>query len=87
LLATCYHLSQEWQRHLKTLDGLCQVNDVTILTFAMNVWRHFRVPTARFVSEMNTGFEQSLDIDFNSHDILLPSRAPQKLGYRHALFH
>jgi len=26
------------------------------------------------VSEMNTGFEQSLDIDINCHDILLPSR-------------
>ena len=45
---------------------------MTVLPFAMDVWRHLWVPTTRFVSEMNTGFEQSLDINLYGHDILTP---------------
>ena len=56
-------------------DSLCQVDDVRILTLRVNVFGHFWVPTARFVSEMNTSFEQSFDINLYGHDILLPSRA------------
>jgi hypothetical protein len=42
---------------------------VAILTFAMNVWRHLGMPSARFVSKVNTSFEQLFYIDFYSHTI------------------
>ena len=60
---------------------------MTILTFAMNIWRHFWVPTACFVSKMDTSFKQLFDININgwfrSHDITpfflaTASHEPQK---------
>jgi hypothetical protein len=63
------NLSQKWQCLVETFNGLRQVNDVAILTLAVNVWRHLWVPTARFVTKVDTSFEQLFNINLNGHDI------------------
>src|SRR5690606_26128736 len=73
-LATGRYLGQERQRFLKRNHGLLKVDDVTILPLAMDVWRHLRVPSACFVSEVDASFKQLLNIDSNCHivSLLLP---------------
>ena len=74
-LATCGYLCQLWQRLVERFDRLRQVDDMRLLSLAMNIWRHLWVPTAGFVSKVNTGFQQSLDVYIYRHVTPLSSLA------------
>ncbi|MCY1373748.1 hypothetical protein D9M69_610410 [compost metagenome] len=83
LLATSCHLSDNRKCLFKSFNSFRQIDDVTILTLRVNVWRHFRVPTARFVSKVDTSFEQSFNIYSYCHKVRTPlflTRIPE--GFR-----
>ena len=51
------------QRLLEVLQGLLQVDDVDVVTFAEDELLHPRIPVPGLVPEMNAGFEQFLHSD------------------------
>ena len=77
LLAATSDFSKEWKRLIKAFYRFSQVNDVTVLTLRVNILGHFWVPAARFVSKVNTSFEQSFNIDSYCHlKLLVPHPRP-----------
>jgi len=49
------------------LQGFLQVDDVNTIAFPEDIFLHLGVPTARLVTEMNTGLQQLLHGDFYCH--------------------
>ena len=56
---------------LELFDGLLQVNDVDAIALAVDVLRHFRVPSAGLVAEVDTGLEK-LFHRYDCHSFLFP---------------
>jgi hypothetical protein len=55
--ALCRQFTYESARLAEHFEGFLQVNDVNPVAFPENVLLHFRVPTPRLVTEVNSGLQ------------------------------
>ena len=70
-LAILSEVAHEAVSLLELFDGLLQVDDVDTVALAVDILRHFRVPSAGLVTEVDTGLKK-LFHRYDCHSFLFP---------------
>ena len=83
--AFCCDVANKIVRFLNFLYSLLQVDDIDTVSLGKNILRHFRVPAACLMSEVNTCLQKLLHLNY-SHDLHLHSFTSARINshkYRH----